>query len=71
MGIGASLHPDDEGYPVVTGVMENMPAALSGQIHPGDRIVGVIQPDGTLVSTGGMDFGKVVNLVRGLPNSPV
>ena len=71
VGIGAGVSQDAEGYPVVSSVVENMPAALSGQIHAGDRIVGVTRPDGVLVSTSGMNLGEIVNLVRGLPNSTV
>ena len=71
VGIGASLQPDAEGNFVVSSLLDSAPAALSGQVHPGDRLVGVVRSDGTLLSITGMDLSRVVNLVRGAPDSAV
>ena len=46
----------------------NRPDAFS---CPGLPVQGVTRPDGMLVNASGLDLGEVVNLVRGLPNSPV
>ena len=70
VGIGAALQMND-GVPVVSALVDNMPAVLSGQIHPGDRIVGIVRPDGVLVKTADLDLGQVVNLIRGAPASTV
>ena len=71
VGIGAVLHLDAEGYPVVDTVLPNAAASQSGLVHPGDRIVGISQGDGAFVDVQQLDLGQVVNLVRGTPGSVV
>ncbi len=71
VGIGAGLGTDQEGNFVVQTLIDNMPAALSGQIHPGDRLIGVVRSDGALVKTSDLDLAQTINLVRGRPASTV
>jgi len=68
-GIGAVLQRDDE-YTVVRSVVAGGPAALSGQIKAGDRIVGVGQgKSGPLVDVIGWRVDDVVDLIRGPKDS--
>lgn len=64
-GIGAVLQRDEE-FTVVRSVVPGGPAALSGQIKVGDRIVGVGQGrEGPLVDVVGWRVDDVVELIRG------
>lgn len=64
-GIGAVLQRDDE-FTVIRSVVPGGPAALSGQIKPGDRIAGVGQgKSGPLVDVIGWRVDDVVELIRG------
>lgn len=69
-GIGASLNLEN-GMPLVSWLVAGSPAALSGQIHEGDRIMSVAQADGTFVEVHGMSLDAVVNLIRGVAGSTV
>lgn len=71
VGIGARLRVDEQGFPVVQGLVPDAAASQGGQIHAGDRILGVGQGNGQMVDTQQMDLGKVVNLVRGAAGSVV
>ena len=62
-GIGALLTSDD-GYCKIADLKEG-PAAKSGQIKPGDRIVAVAQSNSEPVDVVGMPLDKVVEMIRG------
>jgi carboxyl-terminal processing protease len=64
VGIGASLVLQD-GYVKVIDLPAGEPAARSGQISVGDRIVAVAQVDEPFVDTVGMPFNKVLDMIRG------
>jgi hypothetical protein len=68
IGIGAALSIQD-GYAVVNQLFPGTPAELSGQIHPGDRIVALAQGDGAFVDARGLPLKDIVDMVRGAPNT--
>ena len=68
VGIGAALSIQN-GYAVVNQLIPGTPAELSGQIHPGDRIVALAQGDGSFVDARGLPLKDIVDMVRGAPNS--
>ena len=68
VGIGAALRMED-GYPVVNQVMTGTPADLSGQLHPGDRIIGIAQGDNRFVDAHGVSLADTVQMIRGAPNT--
>ena len=64
-GIGAVLRSDDE-YTTVQKVVPGGPADKSGQLHAGDRIVGVAQgKDGEMLDIVGWPLQDVVEKIRG------
>ncbi len=64
-GVGAALVSQDE-YVTVARVIPGGPAAISGKIHPDDRITAVAQGDhGKLVDVVGWRLDDVVKLIRG------
>lgn len=70
-GIGAVLQRQDE-FVVVRSVVPGGPAALSGKVKPGDRIVGVGQGDkGAMQDVVGWRIDDVVQLIRGPKDSTV
>jgi len=70
-GIGAVLGVRDE-YVVVSEVVPAGPAAKSGKVHAGDRIVGVGQgADGAIVDVIGWRNDDVVKLIRGKKDTTV
>lgn len=70
-GIGAVLRSEDE-YTEVQEVVPGGPADLSGQIHAGDRIVGVGQGrEGDVVDVIGWRLQDVVDQIRGPKDSVV
>jgi carboxyl-terminal processing protease len=70
-GIGAVLQREDE-YTVVRSIVPGGPAALSGQLKAGDRILGVGQGgSGPLVDVVGWRLDDVVELIRGPKDSVV
>ncbi len=70
-GIGAVLQREDE-YTVVRSIVPGGPAALSGKLKAGDRILGVGQGDsGPLVDVVGWRLDDVVELIRGPKDSVV
>lgn len=70
-GIGAVLRSDNE-YTVVQSTVPGGPARESGQIHPGDRILGVAQGlDGPMEDVVGWRLEDVVNKIRGPKGSVV
>lgn len=65
VGIGAVLHNKDE-YTTITELLAGSPAALSGKLKPGDRIVGVGQgKKGAIVDIMGWRIDDAVVLIRG------
>jgi len=70
-GIGAVLQPRDD-YTQVRELVPAGPAAKSGRIQVGDRIVGVGQGDnGPIVDVIGWRLDDVVNLIRGKKDTTV
>jgi carboxyl-terminal processing protease len=64
VGIGASLILQD-GYVKVIDLPAGEPAARSGQISVGDRIVAVAEIDQPFADIVGMPFSKVLDMIRG------
>jgi carboxyl-terminal processing protease len=70
-GIGATLQSRDE-YTVLRELVPGSPAALSGKLKPGDRVVGVGQgTSGPIVEVLGWRIDDVVALIRGAKDSTV
>ncbi len=70
-GIGAVLRSDDE-YTTVQKVVPGGPADKSGQLHAGDRIVGVAQgKDGEMEDIVGWPLQDVVEKIRGKKGTTV
>ena len=70
-GIGAVLEMRDD-YTQVREVVPGGPAAKSGQIQPGDRIIGVAQgKDGQMQDVVGWRLDDVVDKIRGKKNTVV
>lgn len=70
VGIGAHLI-DDNGYCTVQELIPGGPAAKSGHIHPGDKIVAIAQGDEKSVNIIGMMLHKVVKLLKGKKDTVV
>jgi PDZ domain len=68
VGIGAELSMQ-QGYPVIGRLFPGAPAELSGQLHPGDRIVGVAQGNNAFMDTRTMPLSDVVQAIRGAPGT--
>jgi hypothetical protein len=68
VGIGAALKMED-GYAVINQLVPNTPAALSGQLRTGDRIVALAQGDNAFVDAHSLPLEKIVQMVRGLPDT--
>ena len=70
-GIGAVLQKEDE-HTVIRSIVPGGPAALSGKLQVGDRIVGVGQGEtGTFTDVIGWRIDDVVDLIRGPKDSVV
>ena len=70
-GIGAVLAEKDD-YTTIRELVPGGPAALSGQLQVGDRIVGVSQSEGGVVTdVMGWRMDDTVALIRGTPDSLV
>lgn len=69
-GIGAVLQNQDD-FVVIRTLVPGGPAALSGQLAVGDRIVAVGQAEGPMVDVIGWRIDDVVQLVRGPKGSRV
>ncbi len=70
-GIGTELNYKDE-YTTIKEVLAGGPAALSGKLKAGDRIVGVAQGDNSpMVDVIGWRIDDVVALIRGAEDSVV
>jgi carboxyl-terminal processing protease len=70
VGIGASLQTDD-GYCKIREIVPGGPAARSGQLKVGDRIVGVAQENGELTDLIDMPLPQAVDLIRGQKGTTV
>jgi carboxyl-terminal processing protease len=69
-GIGASLQNDD-GYCKIRELLPGGPAARSGLLKPGDRIVAVAEAGGEPVDIMNMPLSRAVELIRGPKGSTV
>ncbi len=69
-GIGAVLQSQDD-YVVVRTLVPGGPAAMTGKLSVGDRIVAVGQGDGPMVDVMGWRIDDVVQLVRGAKGTTV
>lgn len=69
-GIGALLRSDGN-YTEIVELIQGGPAARSGKLEVGDRIVGVAQADDPYVSVVGWRLPDVVDLIRGPKGSVV
>jgi len=71
VGIGAVLHNKDE-YTTIRELVAGGPAALSGKLKAGDRIVGVAQGEnGQMIDVMGWRIDDTVALIRGDEDSVV
>lgn len=71
VGIGAVLAEINE-YVTIRELVPGSPAATSGELKPGDRIVGVAQGEaGPMVDIQGWRMDDTVSLIRGAPDSVV
>ena len=69
-GIGATLTEED-GYCKISNLVPGGPAARSGLLKPGDRIIAVGQGDGKPVDIVDMPLPDAVKLIRGAKGTPV
>jgi hypothetical protein len=70
VGIGTEVRMED-GYPVINRLVPGTPAELSGQLHPGDRIVALGQGDGSFVEARTLSLAEAVQMIRGAPGTPL
>ena len=70
VGVGASLTSED-GVCTIREVLPGSPAAQSGQLKPGDRIVSVAQGAAAPVDVTAMSLTRIVDLIRGPKGSGV
>lgn len=70
IGIGAILQERDD-YTVIRELVAGGPAARSGKLKVGDRIVAVGQGDGPLTEVTGWRLDDTVKLIRGGEDTPV
>src|SRR6185312_10811878 len=69
-GVGATLASED-GACTIHELVPGGPAALSGALKPGDRIVAVAQASGAPVDVTAMPLTRIVELIRGPKGSVV
>ena len=70
VGIGASLQSDD-GYCKVREIVPGGPAARSGELKVGDRIVGVAQENGEFTDLVDIPLPQAVEMIRGKKGTTV
>ncbi len=68
VGIGAALAVED-GYPIIRQMFPGTPSELSGQLHPGDRILALAQGDNSFVDAHSLSLQDIVQMVRGAPGT--
>jgi carboxyl-terminal processing protease len=56
---------------VVNDLVAGTPAALSGQLHAGDRILGIAQGNNMFVDAQNLPLPDVIGMIRGAPGTPV
>src|SRR6516164_2125740 len=64
VGIGAEMRSED-GYVKIERLVPGGPAARSGKMSAGDRIVAIAQGENSFVDTSNMTLDKVLELMRG------
>ncbi|MBF7683190.1 carboxy terminal-processing peptidase [Acinetobacter sp. B5B] len=66
-GIGVSIRPErrNEDYTRIETIVEGGPASKSGQVHSGDRIIGVAQDGKKMEDVVGWSSQEIVGLIRG------
>jgi hypothetical protein len=69
-GIGAAVVAKD-GHPVINDLVPGTPAALSGQLFAGDRILAIAQGNNQFVDVQNMPLANVVDMIRGAAGTPV
>jgi hypothetical protein len=70
VGIGTALAIKD-GYATIAQLLPGTPAYLSGQLHPGDRILALAQGDSPFVDAQGIALSDLVQMIRGAPGTAV
>ncbi|MDP0501590.1 MAG: carboxy terminal-processing peptidase [Verrucomicrobiota bacterium JB022] len=70
IGIGAQLRQIEETC-VIERLLPGGPAEMSGELHPGDKIVAVAQGTGVPVDVMGMKLRDIVKMIRGEEGSEV
>jgi len=68
VGIGAELK-EQHGHVVINRLFPGSPAQLSGQIHPGDRILAVAQGDNIFADARALALSELVQRIRGAPGT--
>ena len=58
-----------DGYAVVRQLLPGTPAELSGQLHPGDRILALAQGDNSFMDVHGVPLAQLVEMIRGNPGT--
>src|SRR5215831_13156990 len=70
VGIGTEMRSEN-GYATIQRLVPDGPAARSGRISEGDRIVSIAQGENPFVDTSTVELDKVVELVRGKKGSVI
>ncbi|HEY3303879.1 MAG TPA: serine hydrolase [Candidatus Binatia bacterium] len=71
IGVGLGWRAEDAGYPTVKELFRGGPAAKSGGIAVGDRLVGIEDDKGKLIDFKEKDPRKVIAMIRGARGSSV
>jgi hypothetical protein len=69
-GIGAAVVLQD-GQPIIKELVPGTPAALSGQLHAGDRILAIAQGNNLFVDAQNLPLPDVIQMIRGAAGTPV
>lgn len=70
-GIGARIEKDETGFPRIRETTVLSAVDATGQVEPGDYIVGIVNPDGETISFQNLSVREVVKQLRGKPGSEV